>query len=83
MNNNFVDWIDTLLDEKNIDQETPIEIEGKSGMLNHMTVGIVVDAIKMTTSDEQAAIKNMLVKIDFLNGSVLDYIKHLAKAIAI
>jgi len=52
-------------------------------MLNHMTVGNVVNAIKMTTSNEQAAIKNTLVKIDFINSSVIDYIKYLAKAIAI
>jgi hypothetical protein len=31
---------------------------------------------------EKKAIKDWLVKIDFVNGNVLDYFKHLAQAIA-
>ena len=78
----FNNWIDTLLDEKGIDQEMIIEVDGASG-LNIMPLEVVVDAIKATTSSEQHAIKNALCYIDFKNGDVLHYLKHLAQAIAI
>jgi len=35
-----------------------------------------------TSQDEQKAIKNILVKIDFQNGNIMDFFKHLAQAIA-
>lgn len=79
---NFNKWLDVFLKEKEIDLEWNFVVEGQSG-LNHMYVENVIDAIKTTSAAEQAAIKTMLVKIDFVNGNVMDYIKHLAKAIAI
>ena len=78
----FTSWLNTFIQEKGIDLERGLEVEGPSGT-NFMTVGIVVDAIKNTSSNEQAGIKNMIVKIDFVNGDVVDYFKHLAQAIAI
>ena len=78
----FAKWLDTLINEKGIDPEWNFAVEGPSG-LNHMCYQHVIDAIKTTSAAEQAGIKNMLVRIDFANGSVMDYLKHLAKAIAI
>lgn len=51
--------------------------------MNLIPVQVLVDAICSAPRHEQAAIKKMIVRIDFLNGNVLDYFKHLAKAIAI
>lgn len=48
-----------------------------------MTVQNVLEAIKQAPSHEQDAIKIMLIRIDFANASVLDYLKHLAQAIAL
>ena len=42
----------------------------------------VVAAMQLAPKHEQAAIKTMLVKIDFVNGDVCRYLKHLAQAIA-
>lgn len=42
----------------------------------------MIAAIKQTTTQEQSAIKAMLVKIDFMNGDCLDYFRHLAQALA-
>ena len=80
----FNDWIDTLLSEKGIDQDQVLTIpsDGFFGD-NIMPVQVVIDAIKNTTKQEQKAIKKMLVKIDFMNGDIMHYIKHLAQAIAI
>lgn len=78
----FNKWLDTFISEKEINPDQYLEVEGPSGP-NHMPVSAVLDAMKSTTPQEQARIKTMIVKIDFLNGDVLDYIKHLGKAIAI
>jgi hypothetical protein len=77
----FAQWFKTFNEEKGIDPETDIEVEGPSGT-NFMTLQNVFDAILQTSPKEQAAIKTMIVKIDFRNGNVVDYYKHLAKAIA-
>ena len=78
----FAQWLDTFVEEKGIDTEQILEVEGVSGT-NWIPVGVLVDAMKFTTADEQAAIKKVIVRIDFANGNVLPYFKHLAKAIAI
>jgi len=77
----FANWLDTLVAEKGIDTEMVIEVEGASGT-NFMPLEIVLEAMKATSAAEQKGIKTMLVKIDFLNGNVVNYLKHLAKAIA-
>jgi len=74
-------YIYTLLEEKNIDLDTAFTVIGESGD-NFMTVGVIVEHILIAPKSEQKNIKNMLVRIDFNNGDILDFIKHLAKAIA-
>ena len=78
----FNTWIDALISEKNISVEQTLEVEGPSGV-NFMPLSIVVDAIKSACANEKAQIKTTLVKIDFANGDVVHFFKHLAKAIAI
>jgi len=82
MENNFHTWIDTFIDEKNIDVEQVLEINGNSGM-NYIPLNCLIDAIKNTSNNEQNNIKSMLVKIDFYHKDVIHYFKHLAQAIAI
>jgi hypothetical protein len=77
----FANWFKTFNEEKGIDPETNIEVEGPSGT-NFMTLENVFEAILATSPSEQAQIKAMIVKIDFANGNVVNYYKHLAKAIA-
>lgn len=78
----FAKWLDTFLEEKGIDLEQGFEVEGPSGV-NYMTVETVVIAMKSANANEQNGIKTVFVRIDFANGDVLDFIKHLGKAIAI
>jgi hypothetical protein len=78
----FCQWLDTFLSEKGIDLEAQFEVEGASGV-NLMPYSVVVDGIKATTAAEQAQIKTVLVRIDFQNGDVCHFLRHIAKALAI
>lgn len=78
----FNNWLDTLIEEKNINLDEQFEVQGQMGT-NYMQYYNVVEAIKSAPAHEQQAIKNMIVKIDFANGDVRHYFRHLAKAIAI
>ena len=75
-------WIDRFVSEKELDTEHVFEVEGASG-LNLVPLAVVIEHVKIATKQEQAQIKNALVKIDFVNGNVMHFFKHLAKAIAI
>lgn len=70
----FNKWLDTLVEEKGIDLEDGFIIGN-----NIFDYGFIVEAIKVTSVKEQNMIKNMLVRIDFCNGDIRDYFKHLAK----
>lgn len=78
----FTRWLDTFLAEKGIDLDRTFTVNGPSGP-NHMAYANVVEAIKQAPAHEQAGIKSMIVRIDFKNGDVRHYLRHLAQAIAI
>ena len=80
---NFNKWIDTLVAEKNIDLDEDFTVAGKVYGMNFFTYGVIVEAIKTASAEEKKAIKNMIVKIDFLNGDIKHYFRHLAQALAI
>lgn len=77
----FKKWFETFVSEKGLDLDQFFEVEGPSGT-NLMQYQIIYDLILQAPKHEQAGIKEMLVKIDFRNGDVLDYFRHLAKAVA-
>ncbi len=79
---NFKTWLNTFISEKEIDVEEIIEVEGSAGT-NMIPVGCVLETIKNAPVHEQKEIKNIFVKIDFANGDILHFIKHLAGAMAI
>ena len=78
----FIRWLNTLVDEKGIDRDQILEVEGASG-INLMPLSYVLDEIKWAPKHEQKSIQTRLVKIDFVNGDIVDYFKHLAQALAI
>jgi len=81
----FARWLDRLVDEKGIDVEATVDVEGPSG-LNVIPIAIVLDTIKSAPKHEQAGIKRMIVKIDFVAPGpkpIVDYLRHLARAIAL
>ena len=79
--NSFNKWLDTFIEEKGIDLNFVVEIATNNNT-HFFEIGNIVEHIKATTREEQTAIKDMIVKIDFYNGDVIDYFKHLAKALA-
>ena len=78
----FAGWLDRFLSEKGVDLEEMIEVEGALGM-NLIPVRALADAMKGAPAREQKGIRTMMVKIDFVNGDVRRYLRHLAKAIAL
>ena len=80
-NHKMKNWIYTLIEEKGLNLQTTIDVEGKSG-LNIIPLGVVVEHILIAPTHEQNQIKNTLVKIDFHNGDVMHFFTFLAKAIA-
>lgn len=81
-NSKFNTWLDTFISEKGIDLEQVFTVDGPSGP-NHMPYEVVINAMYGAPFAEQAAIKNTLVMIDFKNGDVRHYLRHLAQAIAL
>lgn len=77
----FNKWLDTFVEEKGIDLEKTFEVNGPNGW-NLIPVGCIIEAIKETVGQEQAKIKNTIVKIDFMNGDVYHFFNHLAGAMA-
>jgi len=81
MSNNFKQWLDTFISEKNLPMENTFTIE-KNNNLNIMTYKTIYEHMLIANDQEQKKIKDTIVKIDFLNGNVLDFFKHLGNAIA-
>ena len=76
----FNKWIDTLIEEKGIDLESTFEIETPDTW-HLIPYGCVIEAIKAAPAHEQQGIKTTLVKIDFANGDIKHYFRHLAQAL--
>ena len=66
-------YLTTLIEEKGKSLDSTINLDGHFGL----TYGMLVDFIEsMEMYHEQ--IKTTLVKIDFINGDIFDYLNHLA-----
>lgn len=78
--NTFDNWLDNFIKEKEIDLDETFTIESNR-QAHIFEIGNIIENIKATSSKEQNEIKDMIVKIDFHNGDVVDYFKHLAKAL--
>ena len=78
----FEKWIDVFVAEKDLDTEMVFKVEGDAGM-NWVPLGAVVEFVKTLDAVPKARIKETIVKIDFINGDVLDFFKYMAKGMAI
>lgn len=81
-NASFKLWLDTFIKEKELPMDEVFEIT-KEGNLNIFSYKSIYEYILISTPTEKEKIKKTIVKIDFLNGDVLHYFRHLANAIAI
>lgn len=79
----FRRWLKTFIAEKGIDTETVLEVASANGTPNSIPVGCVIEAMNAAPASEQRRIRDMIVRIDFRNGDVLHYFRHLAGALAV
>jgi hypothetical protein len=70
-------YLETLFEEKGIDVERDVNLEGHIGL----TVQMILDYVCQTPKHIQKKIKNTFVQIDFRNGDVMDYVRFLANGI--
>ena len=78
----FAKWLDTFVEEKQLDLEQTFAVEGPEWGTNWIPLGVVVEAMKQTATSEQKMIRDTIVHIDFRNGDPMPFFKHLAKAMA-
>ena len=76
-----IKYIKNFFDEKEIPHMI-FEVNGESG-INYIPNDVVIEHIKNAPTHEQQQIANVLRKIDFCNGDVNHFLKHLAGALAI
>ena len=79
----FSNWLDTFIEEKELNTAHIFEVEGPQWGLNIIPFDALIESIKAAPAHEKSQIKNMIVKIDFANGDVMHFFNHLAKAIAL
>ena len=72
----------TLLNEKGIDLQTVLEVEGKEWGVNFIPVEVVVEFMETRSIETQKKMRNNLTKIDFHNGDILHFFTYVAKFLA-
>jgi hypothetical protein len=75
-------YLNTLLKEKGISQETIIEVQGQEWGTNFIPLSIVIDFLSNANKTTQLNAKNNLIKIDFYNGDIMHFFTYIAKFIA-
>ncbi len=73
----FQKWLIRFAEEKEIDMSEPVV--GKGGC--RLQVGDVLSAAMSAPASEQRKLKDAFVKIDFMNGDVMRFIRHIAQAL--
>lgn len=76
----FSEWLDTFISEKGIDLEETFTFEDDNTGFNVMPYGVVIEAAHGASLEEQNIIKATLVKIDFIDGDVRHYLRHLGQS---
>ena len=73
-----VKYLQTFFEEKQLPPAS-WALTDQSGMEHFVDSEVVIEAIMNASPEEQDGIANMIRKIDFANGDVNDYLKHLAQ----
>lgn len=75
-------YIDRFFEEKAI-PETTFEVMSENGTPNFINNVSVIEQIKIAPANEKDEIVHIIRQIDFKNGDVNHFLKHLAGAMAI
>ena len=73
-------YLKTFFAEKNLDSRI-YEINDSDGNLHLVDSELVIDCIHNTSEMDKDAIADTIRKIDFANGDVHHFLKHLANAL--
>jgi len=73
-------YLDTFFAEKNLPLQN-WELEDNEGTTHWISNEVVIEHIKVANRQEQTQIANMIRRIDFANGDVNHFLKHLAGAL--
>ena len=68
-------YLTNLITEKGVDMDTDIGIDGHIGLTYEMLVDFICQSVM---SSHHATIRKTQVLIDFKNGDVFHYLRHLA-----
>lgn len=71
-------YLTNLITEKGVDLDAEIGLDGHFGLTYQMLVDFIA-----SEPEHHHQIRTMLVKIDFRNGDVFDYLRHLAKGMVL
>ena len=76
----FIQWFDTLVEEKGIDTEQVFEVEAGGVFGNHyVPFAVLREYVGGLPANLKADIKETIVKIDFVNGAVEHYLQYIAE----
>jgi hypothetical protein len=75
-------WLDTMISEKDLDLDETVSVEGPSGY-NRIPLSAVVEQIKAFDEDTKKIVQTKLIEIDFKNGDIKDFLKYIAKKMAL
>jgi hypothetical protein len=76
------DFITTYFKEADVDTTRTYTVESENGTVNYIQASNVIQMIKQTRGQERKEIENIIRKIDFKNGDIHHFLKHLASAMA-
>ena len=79
---NFNNWLDTFINEKDLDLEHLFEVEGPEWGANMIPLGCVIEVLKAMPTDIKAKAKFAIIKDDFNNKDPLAFFNHLATGMA-
>lgn len=82
MSNTTTKYLQDFFAEKTLDREQVFEVKAAFGTVNYIPAGIVIDTILIAPAKEKEQIARILRKLDFANADVMDFLKHLAGALA-
>lgn len=76
----MIRYLETFFDEKDLRTEQ-WELTDEQGVTHFINSDVVLEQLELAPIEEQEAIANVLRRIDFANGDVNDFLKHLAGAL--
>jgi hypothetical protein len=76
------DFITTYFKEADVDTTRTYTVESENGTVNYIQASNVIEQIKQTRGQERKRIERIIRKIDFKNGDIHHFLKHLASAMA-